>query len=256
MFFCQDVRDNCTLAGSAGRLFICRDHSTPPLLGSLRGMGSLGFRWSYADNLGGLARGANTTDVHLARLSPGVKRSGLDVHNKSLASGSGDVLSYEVSTVKRMARVRSVARTVSSRCRISGRAMELVNGHEFFLALSNRGALSQTLMQASSSRGRFTWLLGNHGLLCAWNTEHLGEILCFFRSDWSLRWLVCTCSGHQVCFLPEGSVARTSPRCRGNFWIPQHGNWRRAVVSSVRKTSTFLRHVPSFRMVDIRQEAF
>ena len=39
-------------------------------------------------------------------------------------------------------RIRSVARTVSSQRRISGRAMELVNGHESFLALSNRGALS------------------------------------------------------------------------------------------------------------------
>ena len=43
---------------------------------------------------------------------------------------------------KRKARVRSVARTVSSRCRINGQAMELVNGHETLLALSNRGAFS------------------------------------------------------------------------------------------------------------------
>ena len=35
-----------------------------------------------------------------------------------------------------------VAWTVSSRRRIGCRAMELVNGHESFLALSNRGALS------------------------------------------------------------------------------------------------------------------
>ena len=50
MFFCQDVTDHCTLAESSdSHIFVCRDHSAPPLLGGKRGMGSLGFRWSYAD---------------------------------------------------------------------------------------------------------------------------------------------------------------------------------------------------------------
>ena len=84
MFFCQDVTDHCTLAGSA---LWCRDHSTPPLLGSKHGMGSLGFRWSYADNNGVLATGANCTTVQLARLIAGVKKAGLDVHDVSLARG-------------------------------------------------------------------------------------------------------------------------------------------------------------------------
>ena len=35
-------------------LLFCRDHSTPPLLGSKHGMRSLGFRWSYAD-IGGVS---------------------------------------------------------------------------------------------------------------------------------------------------------------------------------------------------------
>ena len=53
MFFCQDVADHCTLAGSANSpLFVCGDHSTP-LLGSKHGSGSLSFRWSYADNFWG-----------------------------------------------------------------------------------------------------------------------------------------------------------------------------------------------------------
>ena len=43
---------------------------------------------------------------------------------------------------KRISRVRSVARTVSSRSRIASRAMELVSGHESFLTLTNRGAHS------------------------------------------------------------------------------------------------------------------
>ena len=47
--------------------FICRDHSTPPLLGREHGIGSLCFRWSYVDNFGVLARGENCTGVHLAR---------------------------------------------------------------------------------------------------------------------------------------------------------------------------------------------
>ena len=73
MFFCQDVTDHCTLAGSADSpLFICRDHSTPPLLGSKHGMGSLGLRWSYADFFWVLVHGVNCTNVHLARLIAGV----------------------------------------------------------------------------------------------------------------------------------------------------------------------------------------
>ena len=81
------------------------------------------FRWSYADNFGVLARGANCTNVHLACLIAGVQKACLDVHDISLASGSADV-----------ARFRSVARTVSSRRRTAGRAVELGNGHESFFA--------------------------------------------------------------------------------------------------------------------------
>ena len=51
-----------------------------------------------------------------------------------------------------LARIRSVARTVSSRRRICGRAMELVNGYGSFLALSNRRALS--ILDASF---KFAW---------------------------------------------------------------------------------------------------
>ena len=79
-----------------------------------------------ADNFGVLARGENCTNIHLARLIAGVQKASLDVHDTSPASGSADVSGYEVSpanaycsgTGKRKARVRSVARTVSSRRRI------------------------------------------------------------------------------------------------------------------------------------------
>ena len=131
-------------------LYICRDRTPPPLLGSKHGMGPLCFSWSYADNFRVLARGADCSNVHLARLIAGVKRAGLDVDDLSLASGTSDVLGYEVSpansycsgTGKRIARIRSVARTISSRRRVGRRAMELVNRHESFLALINRGALN------------------------------------------------------------------------------------------------------------------
>ena len=93
--FCQDVTDHCTLAGCADS----RDQSTLPLLGGKHGVGSIGFRWSYADNFGFLARGANCTDVHLARLNAGVQKAGPDVHDTSRASGNADVLGYEVSPV-------------------------------------------------------------------------------------------------------------------------------------------------------------
>ena len=73
-------------------LFVCRDHSTPPLLGSRHGMGSVGFRWSYADDLGVLGRCANCTHHHLARLIAGVQKARPDVHDMSIASGSADVL--------------------------------------------------------------------------------------------------------------------------------------------------------------------
>ena len=60
MFFCQNVTDHCTLVGSADPpLFVRRDHST--------------------------------------RLMAGVQKAGLDVHEISLASGSADILGYEVS---------------------------------------------------------------------------------------------------------------------------------------------------------------
>ena len=58
-------------------------------------MGSLGFRWSYADNFGVLTRGENCTDAHTARLNAEVKKAGLHVHCISLACGSADVLGYE-----------------------------------------------------------------------------------------------------------------------------------------------------------------
>ena len=235
-----------------------------------------------------------------------MQKAGLDAHDISLSNGSADVLSYEVSpanaycsgTGKRISHIRLVARTVSSRRRNSGRAMELVK----VTSLSWRSAivvLSHSLMQVSCSRGR-------DGQLCVWNKEHFGRIQCLLRSDWRLRWLdVCICTDAseegfafavregcrelasevgrvsertrfksssrsirwsvQVrtrvrCRLPEGRVARTSQKCRCNFWLPRNGSWRRAVGVFREETSWFSKHVPScvpsgVQRVTIRRDA-
>ena len=134
-------------------------------------MGSAGFRLSCADNSGVVARGTDCTNVHLARLIAGVQKDGLDDHSIFLASESADVLGNEVSpanaycsgTGKRISRIRSVARTVSLRCRTSGRAMEL----------------SQFLTHASSSHGRRIWFAESRGQLCVWSRELLVESYVF-----------------------------------------------------------------------------
>ena len=91
------------------------------------------------------------TNVHLARLIASVTRAGLDVHDTCTLPAEVQMFSImmcdqptriEVERGERIARIRSVAWTIFARRRVSGRAMELVNGHESFLALSNRGALS------------------------------------------------------------------------------------------------------------------
>ena len=134
-------------------------------------MGSMCFCQDAAGPLGVVASGANCTDVHLARLIAGIQKVGLDVHDITLASGSADVLGYEVSPAnsdcsgkgKRIARIRSVVRTVSSRRRISGSSF-VVTG---LFWRSPVAELSQFLTQTS----------------------------CLLRSDWCLRWLdvyICT----------------------------------------------------------------
>ena len=104
IFFCQDVTNHCTLAGSADSpLFVCQDHSAPSLFGSVHGVGDLGFRWFNVNNSGVLARG--------------------------IASNCQTSCVF----------VRSPRRS-PRRCRISGRVLALIDGHASFLVLINRGA--------------------------------------------------------------------------------------------------------------------
>ena len=56
-----------------------------------------------------------------------------------------------------MARIRPAARTVSVPRRVSVRAMELISGHDSFLALSNRGGLS--ILDASFKFARALFLV-------------------------------------------------------------------------------------------------
>ena len=108
----------------------------------------------------------------------GVQKASLDVQDVSLACGSADVLGDEVSlanpyrsgTGERISRIRSVARTVSSRRLVSGRAMELVIGHESLLALTNRGALS--ILDACFKFARASSLVSGE----PWSTANLSGI--------------------------------------------------------------------------------
>ena len=80
-----------------------------------------------------------------------------------------------------------VARTISTRRRISSNAMELISGHESFLALSNRGALS--ILNARFKFARWSYLVSGQPFAIA------EASLCLFRSDWSLLRLdVCICN--------------------------------------------------------------
>ena len=87
---------------------------------------------------------------------------------------------------------RSVARTVSLRCRISGRAMELVNVHESFLALSSRRALSIFGARFQFARASFlvsrepAMVNGAFGTKCI-----LGELSVFCEVNWSLPLACC-----------------------------------------------------------------
>ena len=78
--FCHEVKDRCTLsAGTDSPLFVFRDHSAPPLTGCKRGLGSAGFRWSFAGKFEHwlAAKFPLTVILHL---SAGEQKTSLDVH--------------------------------------------------------------------------------------------------------------------------------------------------------------------------------
>ena len=90
-------------------------------------------------------------------------------------------------TGQRMTRILSVAWRVSSRRRISGRAMELVKRSRVFLGAQR------------SKFARVSYLVSGE----PWSTVRMeqrafGAIPCPVHSDWSMRWHdVCICTGAQ-----------------------------------------------------------
>ena len=141
---------------------------------------------------------------HLACLIAGVKRPGLDVHDMSLARGRVDVLGYDLSPASACcsgtlpSELCEFARTVSVRRCISGRAMELISGHEsFFGAQPSRSALNPSCQ----FQVRTFVLLGVRTSVVDC-THGTGSILYLLRSDWSLRWFdVCICTdASEKCF--------------------------------------------------------
>ena len=165
---------------------------------------------------GVLARGANTTNVLLAPLIAGVQKTGLDVHDIPLASGSAGVLVLKCLQPTRIAVerangyhvfVQSHGRSLRAIASAVGR-FELVKGHDSFLALCNRGAFSILDARFKFAR-RLIWFEESHGQVCVWNKEHLGEFWCLLRSVWSLRWLY-VCIGRE---LRDRGLGRMSRAC-------------------------------------------
>ena len=148
-FFCQDVTDRSLHAHRECRFphFVRRGHYSPLLLGSKNGLGSAGSRWSYADNFGVLAPGADCTEVHLARLVADLQKADLDVHDISLQR----VLSRDGQTDITHSLSRTDGLFAPSHLRWGNGARP--RSRVFFRCSAIVG-LCQSLMQASSSRGR------------------------------------------------------------------------------------------------------
>ena len=161
-------------------------NSTPLLLGSRQGVGSLDFRWSFADNFWVLARGVNCTNVHLARL--------IAVVNEFVSMFMTYPLQAELQMFSDMrchkpncvAVEQANGQHVSAQSR--GRSLRVAGERWSSLMVTNlsyRSAtveLSQPLTPASSSRGRPVWWQGSHGQACAWNREYSGDS-CHFGID-------------------------------------------------------------------------
>ena len=138
------------------------------MLESKDGLGYLGFRWSYADNLRVLARGADCTNVTNCLQPP---------------------YAVVVLPIELCENVQSPG--LSPCVAVSPAGWRSSRGS--LLALSNRGALS--ILDASFMCGRFSCLVsGQRRLTVRMEQRAFGSILCVLWSDWGLRWLdVCIC---------------------------------------------------------------
>ena len=138
-----------------------------------------------------------------------------------------DVLGCEVSpssahcsgTSKRISRVRSVARAVSSRRRISKgqRSLSSVTSLSLHSAIVE---LSEFFTQASSSRGASHLVSGRPLSTVRMEQRAFGGILCPLRCEWSLRWL-------DVCICPDASEKMVAFAIRKDA-----ARWRRKLVEA------------------------
>ena len=164
-------------------LFICHDHSPPPLLGSKHGMGSLGFplvvcRQNFRFCL--VAHTALTSMLHVS----------LEVYREPVSMFTtyplpAQVLIFSVMRCHQPTRV-AVERASGEHefAQLRGRSLRAVESaggrwsSSMVTSLSWRYAavvLSQSWTPASSSRDRPAWFQGCHGNLCGWSQGHLEE---------------------------------------------------------------------------------
>ena len=127
--------------------------------------------------------GVVCTRVNLRWLIAGVKRAGLEVLDISFASGSASVLGCDVSPA--MARCSGSAKELPLVVQNSGRAVELVKGHESFLEFGHRGAVS--IFDDSFKIRASVEFRGNRSVQCGWSSEPLAGSCLFVVSNGLLR---------------------------------------------------------------------
>ena len=256
---------------------------------------------------GVLTRGADCTNVHLARLMVGVQKAGLDVDDVSLASGSADALGFEVSPEKFILQWNMQTECTFSLSRSLPVVAFVVGQWSSSMVTSPSWRSAIVVLSQSLTRGRLFCLQQSLGQLCVWGKELLVESYVFsavigvfagltsasvrmhrkralgaFLKDVVRRLVESHCGqgsredpcqvvcapfhraggqlgvfkfrrGCDVACPKRERVARTSRKCRCNFWIPRNGNWRSSVVPSAKKTTQFSKHVPHCMLFDMQR---
>ena len=130
---------------------ICDDEPAPVLSRDWCSLETVyAIRYNYVDNFGAVGLGSNLTNSITDSIAAHFASCGLPVHELEVASSSLPVLGVQVNadlskcgpTLKRLWRVRDAARAVAGRRTVSGRALEMLLGHETFLSLAVRAGLS------------------------------------------------------------------------------------------------------------------
>ena len=188
MFFCQDVTDHWTLSGSADYpLFVCRDHSTPPLLGSKHGVGGRLVSVGRMLTILGYCLAAQAARTFILHVSLRVNKESVSMFTTYPAPRRVPIFSimkFLQTTRIAVERANGYHAFDHSRGR-SLRAVALAGerrSSSMVTSLSCHSAtvvLSRSLPPASNLRGRPTWHQGSHGQLCGWNRDHSVEFSVF-----------------------------------------------------------------------------